>query len=212
MAARWIFFELAICATVAGCETTAHYVSQDPLLLSKKAVTGTAGSERSALLARAEPMPPELPYDAIVSARQPASRARAEAEALATRGPTVPERIAQELDPPQKQSAGPPEKLPIVALPVTRPVSKGMYGAALDHSWLKGIVLKNGPEGVEMRYGAPWPGGTDPYRVLLIPDKRLQELHEGELIRVEGEMSPNSNAPFVPFFRIKSLTRLSNDS
>lgn len=212
MTARLLFIGLALCAMVAGCETTAHYVSQDPLLLSKHPVNGTGASERSALLARSEPVPPALPYEAIVSARQPASRAYAEAAALAANGPAATEKSLRDSEQTEKANSRLPEKMPIAALPVTRPLNKGVYGAALDHSWLKGIVVKTAPGGIELRYGAPWPGGTDPYRVLLLPDVRLQELHQGDQIRVEGEMSPNSSAPFLPFFRIKNLTRLSTDS
>ena len=220
MVLRRLPLGLAFCLAVFGCETTAQQVAQDPLLLSKHPVAGGNAAEPSALLARSEPIAPDLPFEAVVSVRQPAARAREEALALARKRNEVPGNAAVPADPATPVAGQPktpamkqsPENASVSAYPVKRQLVKGIYGAAIDHSWLQGVVLRIGPEGVQMRYGHPWVAGPKEHQVLILPAKQLQDVRVGDVIRVEGEMATNPKDPYLPIYRLKNVARLSTDS
>src|SRR5437660_12130937 len=66
----------AVCAGwLVGCRSASDRrpYARDPLLISKRAVEGTAGREAPIMLALAEPVPPALPPNAYV-ALPPATR------------------------------------------------------------------------------------------------------------------------------------------
>ena len=146
---------------------------------------------------------------ALVSARQPAALLREQAGALARqkletneeRLPNSAEKAvaSQPAPPPVTQ----PEKLPVTAIPVKRQVVHGIYGAAANHSWLQGTVESVGPEGAILRYGHPWVGGAEAFRVLLNRDDRLKDLRRGDVIRVEGNETENPSNRSLPLLSIQ---------
>jgi hypothetical protein len=208
---------MVICLALAGCETTAQRVGRDPILLSKRGIEGNPTNVApSALLVSAEPLPPDLPAMALVSARQPAALLREQAGALARqkletndkRLPKATEKAVASQPAPAVQ----PEKLPLSALPVKRQVVHGTYGAAVNHSWLQGTVESIGPAGAVLRYGHPWVAGALAFRVVLNSENSLKDLRIGDVIRVEGEEAENPSDRTLPVYQVKNLTKVSQDS
>ncbi len=222
MRSRVRYSGLLLCLALVGCETTQQRVARDPLLLSKRGVEGNPGNAApSALLVSAEPLPPDLPAMALVSSRQPAALLREQAAMLARQKleskdnqlPGIAEKSVV-VQPEQPAAASPPgpERLPITAVPVKRQVVHGIYRAAADHSWLQGTVESLGTDGAVLRYGHPWVAGPEAFRVLLQPDDRLKDLRKGDVIRVEGSETENTANRSLPFYRFKSLEKVSLDS
>jgi hypothetical protein len=231
MPSRGLILTLLVCLGVVGCETTADRVGRDPLLLSRRGVEGNpANAAPSALLVSVEPLPPDLPSYALVTARQPAARLREQAGALARQKLETDEKqlpnaaeteVANQPGAALPQAAPGPtalpattrlEQPPVPAMPVKRQVVHGTYGAAANHSWLQGTVERVGPEGATLRYGHPWVAGAQAFRVLLSPDERLKDLRIGDVIRVEGEELENPSDRALPLYQLKSLTKVSLDS
>ncbi|CAN5129041.1 hypothetical protein BH10PLA2_BH10PLA2_18220 [soil metagenome] len=231
MASRITKLAFLLSLALAGCETTQQRVARDPLLLTKRGILGNpANAAPSALLVSAEPLPPDLPANALVSSRQPAALLREQATALARqklespgdRLPSAAEKtlVAQPVPTPPVASAPPvapvtPESTgrpPVNAMPVKRQIVRGIYGAAADHSWLQGTVESFGNDGAILRYGHPWVAGPDALRVLLQPDDRLKDLRRGDVIRVEGEETENPANRGLPRYQFKTLIKVSQDS
>jgi hypothetical protein len=220
MAPRLKCLAMILCGALLGCETTAQRVGRDPILLSKHGVEGNpANVAPSALLVSAEPLPPDLPAIALVSARQPAALLREQAGALArqkleTNANRLPGAVEKDVanQPPAPAPVLHRDRLPMTAVPVKRHVVHGIYGAATDHSWLQGTVESLGPDGAVLRYGHPWVAGAEAFRVLLLPDDRLKELRNGDVIRVEGEESENPANRSLPHYQMKTMNKVSLDS
>jgi hypothetical protein len=233
MAARGTKLGVFLCLALAGCETTQQRVARDPLLLSKRGILGNpANVAPSALLVSAEPLPPDLPANALVSSRQPAALLREQATALArqklestgdrlpraTENPPAEKTLVERPVPAPPTSSVLPvppastERPPVIAVPVKRQIVRGIYGAAADHSWLQGTVESFGNDGAILRYGHPWVAGPDALRVLLQPDDRLKDLRRGDVIRVEGEEVENPANRGLPRYQFKTLIKVSQDS
>jgi len=191
----------AVCAGwLVGCRSASERrpYARDPLLISKRAVEGTAGREAPIMLALAEPVPPALPPNAYV-ALPPATR-------LALHSP---EFLAL-ADPEQAADLGPksvaPQKHLVVAIPVARAKRTLAYGHDADYSWIQGIVERADSGQWLLRYceslkDDPWGG-----KAILKHDARLRGLRVGDALKVEGEIiaPPTSTVP-LPLYEIREV-------
>jgi len=190
-------------AVLSGLTCGCHQVSgvdaypKDPLLASKKPVEGAPGEPSVVQLAQAEPMAPAAPAMAVVTAN--ASRTH---ETFAAGRTDV---VAQ----PAVRERG-----PTVATPALRstplPAGPGVYGHAPDHSWLLGVVDKHYAGHFELRYCDASEDDSWGGKVCLESDPRLAQFHDGDVIRIEGELLPVDPAlrdawSHYPHYRIRDV-------
>jgi hypothetical protein len=189
-------------AVVGGLSCGCHQVtgvdaySKDPLLASKKPVEGTPGEATAVTqLAQAEPPAPAAPAMAVVTASRPH-------EPFATGRADV---IAQ----PAARERG-----PTVAMPALRstplPGNSSVYGHAPDHSWLLGVVDKHYAGHIELRYCDASEDDSWGGKVALENDPRLAQFHDGDVIRVEGDLLPvdpsqRDTWSHYPHYRIRDV-------
>ncbi len=187
----------------------------DPLLASKRPAPGKAGKEETPLLlAYAEPRPPQLPTEALVSRPSAApierpSAKRALAQLPGNSGKAVEPRAMAPVQATPIETRK--EKVRLEAFVAGRRMVPGIYGHASDYSWLQGILDRPGSARSELLYGSP--GEEDAWggRVRLEPDPRLADFEAGDVIIVEGELvldqtpRSSSTSSIPPSYRIRQV-------
>jgi hypothetical protein len=195
---------------VAGCQSMSgggKPYPKDPLLLSKKPVEGGSSPTMEPSppqLAAAEPVQPQVPATALVSATAPAGISRVPAYRFATDRTSVSAKPVVTL------------KAPLVAIPAVRSNSApealgGTYGHAPDHRWLQGVLDKHYQGHFGLRYcdaavEDSWGG-----KVRLEADPRLAQFQDGDVIRVEGDLVPRETGAaqetwdHYPHYRIRNV-------
>jgi hypothetical protein len=188
---RVFWTTLLACASFAsGCELTGGAPPRyqiDPLVLSKKPVTGKVTDASPVLVACAEPVPPPVPEVALASATRTdtfsAKISESEPEKVGksaeylpppTETPKTEPKAARLSEAPPRGESAPPGKTPV-------------YGRADDFSWLQGVLEWDASGTLALRYNA-MPSKDPVYgRVTLLFDSPLKELTEGDVIRVWGK-------------------------
>ncbi|HEV3117213.1 MAG TPA: hypothetical protein VGY58_09185 [Gemmataceae bacterium] len=192
-----VWFALLLCGAIAsGCELTGAppRYQNDPLVLSKKPITGKTAEPSPVLVASAEPVPPPVPEVALASAAWPADPSRradtvsakvSDAESQGERkradflptptpsGPSLPTPNAVSSTLPPADSAEPAKDSP--------------YARAADFSWIQG-VLERDPRGrLALRYVPKCPPDAVYGRATLQDDFGLKGLKEGDVVQVWGK-------------------------
>ena len=207
---------LLACALFAsGCELTGGppRYQIDPLVLSKKPVTGKVTDASPVLVACAEPVPPPVPEVALASATRTdtfsAKISESESEKVGKR--------AEYLPPPTEAPKTEPKAAGLSEAPPrgeSAPLGKtSVYGRADDFSWLQGVLEWDASGTLALRYNAT-PSKDPVYgRVTLLFDPPLKELTEGDVIRVWGKFVPDeaatTHAP--PRYRVDQIASFSQN-
>jgi hypothetical protein len=210
-------------AGLPGCRSASERLpyARDPLLLARRPVQGTAGTEPPISLAFGEPQPPVLPATAYV-ALPPASRIAPQPPMLLTdapsRQPGEPAKFALASEKPVLATLMPRVKSssPVQAIPVSRTRSSPIFGRAADFSWLQGVLERSESGQWQLRYtnqpeDDPWDG-----KVNLEDHPSLAALRAGAAVEVEGAIvSMPSDTLALPTYCIRRLapqaaTRLQN--
>ncbi len=168
---RRLLFPGLVLLLLAGCQSgpKKNLYENDPLVLSNKPVDGII-NPKPLPVARAEPVPPQLPAppDAVVGNSGVAAL------------PTAT----------LKKPVG---AIPAVRLTTIQPITTPVYAHADDLSWLQGVVEKHYQGYLELRFAEAtlddhWGG-----KVRLDDDPRLSALVDGDVVRVEGWLVPGEN-------------------
>jgi hypothetical protein len=223
-----------------GCEraTVKHAYPSDPLLLSRRPVERKQDSAAPSLVYN-EPAAPALPSTALASA--PKERLDALRNSVAQEPNPAPDQhpvIAQPVStntqdgptvPAPAPSPGPlgrtvtaapaiRAKTPEVpVLPVSQQRAAGPYGHAPDYSWLQGVLDKHYQGHWALRYCDHTMEDTWGGKVRLGKDARLDQFEEGDTVRVEGEIIPDSRGNrgdwhHYPAYRIRSIQLIERKS
>jgi hypothetical protein len=177
------FTGLLAALAVAGCRSAAGPPFQgDPLLAFKKPVTLAAeAEEKSALVAYAEPRPPDLPEEALF-ARGNIQRSEPP-PAVVQKPPEVPQPAKRAVT-----AEAPPAKTRLEVFLTSQRKVRGIYGHATDYSWLQGVLDYPAPAGAELLYAGPGEADAWGGKVRLKEDDRLKAFRLGDVILVEGEL------------------------
>jgi hypothetical protein len=200
-------------AGLQGCRSASERLpyGRDPLLLARRPVQGTAGTEAPVLVAFAEPQPPGLPPTAYV-ALPPASIIAPQPRPLLTDAPTrrpgAPAEFSLGSEKPVVATLMPRIKSshPVQAIPVSRTRSSPIFGRAADYSWLQGVLERSEVGQWQLRYSNqpeddPWDGKVD-----LEDYPGLASLRPGEAVEAEGEIiSLPADKLALPTYRIHRL-------
>ena len=221
---------LLVGGLVMGCERAAVR-PQDPLLISKKPIEGTAQGSKPSSLAYNEPAPPPIPATALVSAPShvrsldaerggyradvvtfgkplPASQFRT-ADATSTLPPAGNSNPAQVKAIPALRSGF--DEMPAVT--AQRRQVSGPYGHSADYAWLQGILDKHYQGHFSLRFCDPTVDDQWGGKVHLEQDTRLAQFKEGDVVMVDGEFSRDANGQVArglnnhyPRYRIRNIT------
>lgn len=196
---RALWLTLLACTTLAsGCELTGKApprYENDPLVLSKKPVTGTVTDTSPVLVASAEPVPPPIPEVALASATRTdtfsAKISDAGAKSVVKSADYLPPPAQAPTAPPAAKAPGLPEAP--VAVGSAQLGKTSVYARADDFSWLQGVLEWDASGTLALRYNAA-PSKDPVYgRVALLFDPPLKEIKEGDVIRVWGKfVSPDT--------------------
>lgn len=214
-----------------GCRSTSTPTAypDQPLLLSKTPVEGTIETVPTDRLAVIEPSAPSAPAEALASIPEPTppmpSIFTTAPAGLPTReAPTTSEPPLATLEPPLRTASRP--KAPVVATPAVRsterdtqaltaataPRTAGTYGHDAEYRWIQGVLDKHYRGHLYLRYCDPtvedrWGG-----KVCLEPDPRLAQFKEGDVLLIEGSLSPESPVrksdtwKQYPHYRVRTVT------
>jgi hypothetical protein len=180
---------------------------EDPLLLAHKPTAGKPEEAKAVQLAYAEPSLPTLPAFAYVYP-PPKSKSGVDDSALAdNRAPgQSPKKTATGPSVERANPQGSDDKggVRIQAMPVLRLKVSGTFGYAPDFSWLQGVVRKS-PDGHWQLQFSESPGDAPANgRVTLRGDLLLDQLQDGDVVQVEGNLSAESPGSY----RIDRISRV----
>jgi hypothetical protein len=214
-----VWVALLLCgALVSGCELTGAppRYENDPLVLSKKPVTGKTVEPSPVLVASAEPVPPPIPEVALASAAWPAeaSRRSNSVSAKVSDAESQSERKRADFLPPPKAS-GPSLPTPsavnprLARLDPAEPAKEAPYARAADFSWIQGVLERDTHGRLALRYVPKCPPDALYGRVILQDDFGLDGLKEGDIVQVWGKFvsddaATSAHAP--PRYRIREVS------
>ena len=171
------------CHSTTGSEKTPY--PKDPLLISKKPMEGSYPSINGPAppqLASAEPAQPQVPATALVSATAPPAGITSVPRPY---NGYVADRTAVPAQPMATIKA------PVQAIPAVRSTETygGTFGHAPDHHWLQGVLDKHYQGHLSLRFCDPSVEDSWGGKVRLEDDPRLAQFQDGDVVRVEAQLS-----------------------